>query len=61
MRTNILFLSDLHFGIEPESKSNITDILISRRKTVLDNLIKTVRSINIDWYPDIVVISGDIG
>jgi len=61
MRTNILFLSDLHFGIEPEPTSNITDILISRRKTILEKLIEKVQHINKDWYPDIVVISGDIG
>ena len=61
MRTNILYLSDLHFGIEPEPTTNITEILISRRKKVLEKLIEKVKNIDDDWYPDIVVISGDIG
>src|ERR1051325_6729985 len=57
---NILHLTDLHFGIEVQEKYSETSL--SNRKLVLNNLIeKFSKKIPIEFKPDLVVISGDIG
>lgn len=58
-KTNILHLSDLHFGIESTEK--ITEYALTCRKKVLSGLIKKIEGLNSVWKPDILVITGDIG
>jgi len=56
---NILHLSDLHFGIEPDPRHAPTAIAL--RQNTLDALLKKLKRVDQSWRPDIVVISGDIG
>jgi predicted phosphodiesterase len=58
-KTNILHLSDLHFGIE--SNGEITEYALACRKKVLEGLIEKIESLDSAWHPDILVITGDIG
>lgn len=58
-KVNLLHLSDLHFGIE--ASWDYTETAMAQRKNTLDDLLKKVRGLDIEWRPDIVVISGDIG
>ena len=51
----ILHLSDLHFGYDSSEQQQ------SDRKLVLDHLGATITSLDLDWRPDIVCVSGDIG
>ncbi len=50
----ILHLSDLHFGYDENVDMRVA------RTTVLDQLTETLRTIEPDWRPTIVCISGDI-
>ncbi|MCP4349293.1 MAG: metallophosphoesterase [Desulfobacterales bacterium] len=56
---NILHLSDLHFGIEASGK--YSDTVIANRKNTLEELIVTLKKLEKEWLPNIIVISGDIG
>jgi len=62
MTINILFLSDLHFGVK--QNNDITNSAISERKNVLENQLfpelKTFLEKNKEWKPNFVVITGDI-
>lgn len=58
---NILHLSDIHFGIEPTTDGIINSHKIAQRKLVLQRLINTLKNIDLEWKPNIIVISGDIG
>ena len=57
MQTTILHLSDLHFGVEPNSDRSET--ALAQRKITLRKLIET--SDEFEHRPDLVVVSGDIG
>lgn len=50
----ILHISDLHFNSEKDTET-------ATRKNILDELIKTLKDLDIYWKPEIIVISGDIG
>lgn len=56
---NILHLSDLHFGMEPTEK--IPSTAVNQRNLTLKKLVDTLKSLDNDWKPQIVAISGDIG
>nr|WP_320147893.1 metallophosphoesterase [uncultured Anaeromusa sp.] len=56
---HVLHISDLHFGAEANEKLNKT--AIAKRKNTLDDFINTLADFEPNWYPDVVVISGDIG
>jgi len=56
---NILHLSDLHFGLEINTK--IKEEVIEKRNQILGKLIVKLENLNHKWKPDIIVISGDIG
>lgn len=58
-KINILHLSDLHFGTN--STKFIKKELIEKKNEILNKLLEKIKDINLDWKPDIVVISGDIG
>jgi hypothetical protein len=58
-RINILHLSDLHFGIEPSPE--IAPTAIAQRKNVLDGLLSALSLLELEWKPNIAIISGDIG
>jgi predicted MPP superfamily phosphohydrolase len=58
-KVNILHLSDIHFGAEPNLKVNSTSI--AQRENALKGLIELLRRLDLEWQPNIVVISGDIG
>lgn len=49
-----LHLSDLHFGDENENAR-------AKRKNTLDQLLLTLRELPVEWKPQSIVISGDIG
>jgi len=60
---NILHLSDLHFGIE-KSDGDIYKVDVDRQTKALKSLINTLKDdtkVPLNWKPDVVVISGDIG
>lgn len=60
---NILHLSDLHFEIEKSDKK-VYKINEKRQEKVIKSLIDTLKDdlrVPVDWKPDVVVISGDIG
>ena len=54
---NLLHLSDIHFGYENEYEFT----LIAQRENVLNALMQRLKTIEKEWKPDMVVISGDIG
>ncbi|MFW9995690.1 MAG: metallophosphoesterase family protein [Candidatus Odinarchaeota archaeon] len=54
---NILHLSDLHFNRD----TIIRPTPIAQQMNALNQLIDELKTIESDWKPDIVVISGDIG
>ncbi len=51
----LLHLTDLHFGFVG------TETEIAQRKRCLDGLLAQLRSLQDDWRPDVVLISGDLG
>ncbi len=51
---NLLHISDLNFNMEIKTKDAI-------RKNVLTEMLETLKKVDNDWKPNIVVISGDIG
>jgi hypothetical protein len=57
--TNILYLTDIHFGAESTSK--VTSTQVAQREIVLSSLLSTLEKIPPDWVPNIIAISGDIG
>jgi metallophosphoesterase superfamily enzyme len=56
---NVLHLSDLHFGIEPDPKHS--PAALAQRKNTLDGLLKSLEKLDKNWRPTIIAISGDIG
>ncbi|GAB6179036.1 hypothetical protein JCM14036_03550 [Desulfotomaculum defluvii] len=58
---NILHLSDIHFGIEPKPEDNITLTTLAQRENILIPLIKFISNIEVEWKPEIIAITGDIG
>ncbi len=58
-KINILHLSDLHFGEIPSKNTKIEDV--NKRAIILNSLLEKIKTLDIDWKPDIIVISGDIG
>lgn len=57
-KINILHLSDLHFGAEPNEK--VFRTAIAKRKNVLNSFFNVFENLDETWWPDIIVISGDI-
>ena len=58
-QVNILHLSDLHFGMEPDNKK-MTSTTVDQRNLTLDTLIKMLGNIDDGWKPQVVAITGDI-
>lgn len=58
---NILHLSDIHFGIEPTKDGLIDSDKVAERQLVLRKLICKLKDIKLQWKPNIIVVSGDIG
>lgn len=58
-KVNILHLSDLHFGIKPSQECSAT--ALAKRTNTLDKLTNVLERLDVEWKPDIVTISGDIG
>lgn len=56
--TNVLHLSDLHFGIESDPSAPTSS---ARRKNTLDALIDELRLLDDSLRPHVIVITGDIG
>lgn len=56
---NILHLSDLHFGAEPTV--TVISTALAMRKITLNPLLETLNTIEPEWKPEIIVVSGDIG
>lgn len=56
MELVILHLSDLHFGAERGNASQI-----DKRKLCLAQLLETIKKQPLDWQPNLICISGDIG
>jgi predicted MPP superfamily phosphohydrolase len=56
---NLLHLSDLHFGMEGDLK--IAPTAIAQRKNALEPLITFVSGLDMEWRPQMIAISGDIG
>ncbi len=59
---NLLFLSDLHFGIKINPE--ITEQALNLKKQALDDLIKKLKEISNNlpqWHPNYIIIAGDIG
>ena len=53
----IMHISDLHFGIPDKTKSPY----IANRRMVLESFFESFSNIPVEWRPDILVITGDIG
>lgn len=53
--TNILHLSDLHFGWEGQETS------LTNRELALSGLLKTMEKLEPEWMPDCLCVTGDIG
>lgn len=52
----ILHLTDIHFGWEGNDPSGFAD-----RKVCLDGLLHELRTIQLEWKPTIICLTGDIG
>src|SRR5262245_58943176 len=52
----ILHLTDIHFGWEGSDPSDLAN-----RKVCLDGLIKQLSTIEPEWKPEIICLTGDIG
>jgi 3',5'-cyclic AMP phosphodiesterase CpdA len=52
--TNLLHLSDLHFGYDQDATAR------AQRTESLDSLVKQAGRLKPDWKPHILVISGDL-
>ncbi|MCL2253390.1 MAG: metallophosphoesterase [Lachnospiraceae bacterium] len=63
--TNILHISDLHFGVEPFKKNvdgaEINTSSFEEREYILEKLIDAVKDAPGMWKPDVVAVSGDVG
>src|SRR6266852_3039063 len=51
---NLLHLSDLHFGYDRDKTAS------SQRAGALGLLLKTLRGLERDWKPQVIIISGDL-
>jgi len=58
-RTNVLHVTDLHFGFEPADSHGTT--ALAHREHTLDQLLITLNSLQDDLKPDVVALSGDVG
>ena len=58
-KITILHLSDLHFGKIPSKNAKMEEV--NKREKILNSLLEKIKSLDIVWKPDIIVISGDIG
>jgi len=56
---NILHLSDLHFGMEKTEK--IPSTTVDQRILTLNELLKTLNTVDETWRPNLVAITGDTG
>lgn len=55
---NVLHLSDLHFGMEPNQK--VPSTVVDQRNLTLAELIKKLNQVGHKWRPHVVAITGDI-
>ncbi|WP_145048386.1 metallophosphoesterase [Paenibacillus xylanexedens] len=55
--TNILHLSDIHFGMESLDNKPTA---YAKRKNALEGLVSTIKELNIEDRPQVIVITGDI-